>query len=284
MNCIFLCLHLISATVIQEESTIEMIYEEKSIHEEVEKLEFYEVFQEPLFFNKGFFEKLTNELAEKIYTEPENARINKNGVIKEEKSGLELDVNKLENQVSKSLFEKHQQSKIYLPTKEVFPRVTSELLSQINERKLNSYVTHFKENNKERTHNIELATKAIDNYVVFPNESFSFNKVVGQRTEKKGYKKAPVIVKGEISEGIGGGICQVSSTLFNAVELKGIEITERFSHSRPVEYVPKGKDATVSWWGPDFVFKNTYAQPILIKAKAENGKMIIDVYGANDLN
>src|SRR5699024_8549970 len=102
-------------------------------------------------------------------------------------------------------------------------------------------------------------------------ETFSFNNVVGKRTKEKGYKKAPVIVKGELAEDIGGGICQVSSTLFNAVNLQGIEIVERYSHSREVPYVPPGKDATVSWWGPDFVFKNRYSHPVLIRAIVEKG-------------
>src|SRR5699024_7644450 len=105
-----------------------------------------------------------------------------------------------------------------------------------------SYVTYFKETNKERSHNIRLSTEAINNHVVFPNDEFSFNEVVGERTKEKGYMKAPVIVKGELSEDIGGGICQVSSTLFNAVDLKGIQTVERYSHSRSVPYVPQGQD------------------------------------------
>src|SRR5690625_7490070 len=105
-----------------------------------------------------------------------------------------------------------------LPVKLIYPRVDSELLSEISEQEIGSYVTYFKKNNKERTHNIKLATDAIDSHVVFPGETFSFNKIVGKRTEEKGYKRAPGIVKGELSGDSGGGICQTSATRYGAVD------------------------------------------------------------------
>ena len=131
-------------------------------------------------------------------------------------------------------------STIEVPELNVYPKVDSELLSHIRTQRIGQYVTYFNSGNKSRTHNISLAAKAIDNHVVFPNETFSFNKVVGMRTPDKGYMKAPVIVRGELSEGVGGGICQVSSTLFNAVDRAGLEIVQRYSHSRRVPYVPPG--------------------------------------------
>lgn len=158
-------------------------------------------------------------------------------------------------------------STIEVPELNVYPKVDSELLSHIRTQRIGQYVTYFNSGNKSRTHNISLAAKAIDNHVVFPNETFSFNKVVGMRTPDKGYMKAPVIVRGELSEGVGGGICQVSSTLFNAVDRAGLEIVQRYSHSRRVPYVPPGRDATVSWGGPDLRFQNKYNQPVLIRAK-----------------
>lgn len=94
------------------------------------------------------------------------------------------------------------------------------------------------------------------------------------RTPDKGYMKAPVIVRGELSEGVGGGICQVSSTLFNAVDRAGLEIVQRYSHSRRVPYVPPGRDATVSWGGPDLRFQNKYNQPVLIRAKQHGGRWL----------
>src|SRR5699024_9571793 len=127
------------------------------------------------------------------------------------------------------------------PIKRTYPRVTSELLSRIYQQKLASYETYYDESNRSRSHNIKLATKEINNHVIFPTNTFSFNSVVGERTDEKGYKRAPVIMEGELSEDLGGGICQVSSTLYNAVHLRGIQIEERYSHSMPVPYVPPGK-------------------------------------------
>jgi vancomycin resistance protein YoaR len=95
---------------------------------------------------------------------------------------------------------------------------------------------------------------------------------------------ARVIVKGEFSEGIGGGICQVSSTLFNAIDNAGLQTIQRYSHTRSVPYVPSGRDATVSWYGPDFSFKNKYNQPILIRATIQGGMVSIMVYSSDMIN
>ncbi|HEX6595105.1 MAG TPA: VanW family protein, partial [Bacillota bacterium] len=177
-------------------------------------------------------------------------------------------------------YSNERMKKMLIPKKLIYPRVDSELLAEIRVQEIGSFQTYYNESNKERSHNIYLAATSINNHVVFPGEKFSFNEVVGKRTKEKGYKRAPVIVRGELSEDIGGGICQVSSTLFNAVNLEGIQMIERYSHSRTVPYVPPGKDATVSWWGPDFVFKNEYNHPILIRSKAKNGKMTVRIYSS----
>src|SRR5699024_1675141 len=214
---------------------------------------------------------------EKVYKNTIDTNIND----KEELTSVNLGKS-LDRQVFNLSFRifvyKGEPTEMELPVKRIYPRVDSELLSENSEQEIGSYVTYFKKNNKERTHNIKLATDAIDRHVVFPGETFPINKLVGKRTEEKGYTRAPVIVKGEMADDIGGGICQTSSTLYNAVDLKGIEIVERYSHSRSVPYVPSGRDATVSWWGPDFSFKNKLHQPILIRAKAANGEMKINIY------
>ena len=95
---------------------------------------------------------------------------------------------------------------------------------------------------------------------------------------------AKIIVRGEFSEGIGGGICQISSTLFNAVDRAGLTIIERYSHSRSVPYVPHGRDATVNWGGPDFSFRNNYNQPILIRAQALPGRVYISISSSDVIN
>lgn len=248
----------------------------------VEKQSFYSLFEEPLFLNTAKIKQLEENLQQQLYKPPENAKVDSNGSIVQAKTGQELNRYEFEKQLRGVLYAGKRET-LQVPVKEVHPRVTAELLSEIKSRKIGSYITYYPKGNKERTHNIKLASQAIDSYVVFPKETFSFNQVVGERTEAKGYQQAPVIIEGEFAEDIGGGICQVSSTLFNAVNLKGIEIVERHAHSRRVPYVPFGKDATVSWWGPDFVFRNVYNQPILIRAQAYNGKMAIDIYSAEDV-
>jgi len=261
-----------------------VVAEEKVQNKEI-NLEKTEVDQYSLLFlDKGFIDEeklnqLMDDLEKAVYQEPVNAMFDKSGKITAEKPGVALDREKFEIEFRETFYS-DEQRKLQVPKRIVPPRVNHALLSEISSHKLGSYTTHFKTSNKERSHNIELAADAINNTVVFPGESFSFNEVVGERTKEKGYKRAPVIVKGELSEDIGGGICQVSSTLFNAVDLRGIQIVERYAHSKEVPYVPPGRDATVSWWGPDFVFKNMYNEPVLIRAQAKNGSMDVAVYSS----
>lgn len=258
-----------------------LIITEKDINETIFYNDFTIPYTDELFIDWDKVNLLLDKLENEIYQKPVNATLDKNDQIIPEKQGARLNRSKFLT-IFMNSFYGQSSKKIKLPKKNTFPKVDSELLSEIKSNELESYQTYFIESNKERTINIRLAVKAINNHVVFPYEEFSFNNVVGERTKERGYKKAPVIVKGELAEDIGGGICQVSSTLFNAVNLKGIEIVERYSHSRSVPYVPPGKDATVSWWGPDFVFKNNYSHPVLIRAKTEGGKVIVTLYSSND--
>ncbi|WP_077621124.1 VanW family protein [Bacillus sinesaloumensis] len=235
----------------------------------------------PALNSKKYSDFLTY-LAEQIYEEPKDARIGKAGEIIKENVGVKLDTDKFTRLFySKFLGEGEY---VEVPVERIYPRVDSELLSSIRTKVIGQYVTYFNSSNKERSTNIALSAAAIDGYVLFQNETFSFNKVVGKRTAERGYQPAPEIIKGELIEGIGGGICQTSSTLFNAVDLAGVEIVKRYSHSKRVGYVPPGRDATVSWYGPDFLFKNTYNQPILIRAKVYHGSIVVTVYSSEDIN
>ncbi|OIK13011.1 hypothetical protein BIV60_15145 [Bacillus sp. MUM 116] len=226
------------------------------------------------------FEKWINIIDKSVSKEPKNAMLDRHGNIIPEKPGSMLDRKTFTEQVYSYYFN-NGSSQLEVPLKEVYPRVDSELLGNIRSEKIGSYVTSFNNHNKERNKNIYLAAEAVNNYVLFPGETFSFNKVVGKRTAGKGYMSAPVIIKGELSEDIGGGICQVSTTLFNAVDNAGLNILQRQSHTKEVSYVPPGRDATVSWDGPDLVFKNNYNQPILIQSKTVNNKLMIEVYSSD---
>ncbi|MGM8213077.1 VanW family protein [Virgibacillus sp. W0430] len=280
MYVFLLFLYLITPSL--ENVTVSLtISDEGNIIEVVERDAYSLPFHTGLFFNHAKLQRLLNQIDEATYKRPIDATIADDNSIINEQLGSRMDRVALTEAILR-FFYSGVSNQIEVPKEIVHPKVDRELLLKIRDKKMGEYETYFKKANVERTHNIELSTKAINNYVVLPGEQFSFNKVVGERTKERGYKKAPVIVKGEIEEDIGGGICQVSSTLFNAVNLKGIEIIERYSHSRSVPYVPPGKDATVSWWGPDFVFKNKYDQPILIRAQAIEGRMIIRIYSSSE--
>ncbi|MCU6709612.1 VanW family protein [Paenibacillus sp. J5C_2022] len=221
-------------------------------------------------------EKLMNEVAHKVEIPPVNAALNSAGGIIPERTGIMLDKRTFQELIYGYVYE-GDLTAIDVPTRVVYPRVDSEVLSAIKVRRIGHYSTYFNSRNQNRSHNIDLAASAVNNVVVFPGERFSFNAVVGKRTKEKGYRKAPVIVRGELYEDIGGGICQVSSTLFNAADRAGLTIVERYSHSRRVPYVPAGRDATVSWYGPDFVFENPYNQPILIRTFYGHGQVSIAI-------
>ncbi|ADU31106.1 VanW family protein [Evansella cellulosilytica] len=229
------------------------------------------------------FDDFLNKLDEQILKEPENAYIDDSGAIITGIDGFKLDRRKFTTKFYEYYFGTGAAT-IELPKLPLHPKVDSELLANIRVQHIGGYITYFNKRNSERAHNIALAAKAIDSHVVFPGEVFSFNEVVGERTLEKGYLPAPVIVKGELFEGVGGGICQVSSTLFNAVDRAGVEIIQRYSHSRRVPYVPPGRDATVSWYGPDFTFKNIHNQPILIRAKSQNGQIYTNIYSSDVIN
>lgn len=224
--------------------------------------------------------KLMDEIDQRVTKIPKDAMIDMNGNIIPGQVGHSLD-RKAFMEKFFSYYYNNRLSELEIPLLSIYPRIDSELLGTIRSQKIGEYVTYFNANNRERNNNIHLAAKAINNYVLFPDEKFSFNKVVGERTVGKGYMPATVIVRGKFSEGFGGGICQVSSTLFNAVDNAGMKVVKRYSHSIEVSYVPPKRDATVSWNGPDFIFKNEYNQPVLILAKTLENKLTIELYSSD---
>ena len=148
---------------------------------------------------------------------------------------------------------------------------------------LGTSTTSFSASNRNRSTNIELATKACNGYVIKPGETFSINTVVGKRTKDRGYKEAGVYSNGQTDTGIGGGICQVSSTLFNAALEANMTITARRAHSLPVSYLPKGRDAAVSWGGPEFKFKNPHPFPVMVGTYYDkHGKLTMSILGPAD--
>lgn len=142
---------------------------------------------------------------------------------------------------------------------------------------IGSYQTTLIDKNKNRVRNIKLAARKINNYTILPGQTFSFNEVVGKRTTQRGYRYARIIVDGKPKVGIGGGICQLSTTLFNAAKKSNLYIIERNPHSKQVHYVPKGWDAAVDYGNLDLKFKNTKKYPVKIKASVRKGKISISI-------
>ena len=139
------------------------------------------------------------------------------------------------------------------------------------------YTTYFNPGEVSRTTNLRLAAEALDQVKIIPGQTFSFNKTVGERTEEAGYQEAYVIEGDEFVLGVGGGICQVSSTLYNAVLLSNLEIVERHTHSLPVAYVPTGKDATVAYGYLDFKFKNNTPYDLMLQSFIKNNALTIQI-------
>jgi vancomycin resistance protein YoaR len=195
-----------------------------------------------------------------------------------DKSGLKLDTGKLEQ----SILEKINGDitgdiEIQAPIDNVQASVTTDMLSKVNSR-ISSFSTNFAGSSANRASNIILATKSINGKVFMPGETFSFNDVVGERTAKKGYKEAPVIVGNKLDSGLGGGICQVSTTLYNAVIRANINATERSHHTLPSHYIGLGMDATVDYGNIDYKFKNTLNFPVFIEGYSQGTKLIFNVY------
>ena len=140
-----------------------------------------------------------------------------------------------------------------------------------------AYTTHFDSSVVGRSKNIELSAQAINNVIIGTQDIFSFNTTVGPSDAEHGYQKAAEAVDGKLVEGIGGGICQTSSTLYNAVDKIGVAYVEKHHHSIHVGYVPTGRDATVSYGGLDFRFQNTTGVPFLLKAFVNNGSLTVEV-------
>uniref|UniRef100_UPI00261702D8 VanW family protein n=1 Tax=uncultured Veillonella sp. TaxID=159268 RepID=UPI00261702D8 len=158
------------------------------------------------------------------------------------------------------------------------PKIVSKDLEGIT-TVLGTYETQFNSGDVSRTHNIQIATDKINNVIIKPNGVFSFNEIVGERTAEAGYDDAPVFMDGKLVPGIGGGICQVSSTLFNTALLSGMTIVERTTHFAPVGYIPAGRDATVAYGYLDFVFKNPYNHPIYVMAQTSGDTLVITILG-----
>ncbi|MEG2085585.1 MAG: VanW family protein [Clostridia bacterium] len=167
---------------------------------------------------------------------------------------------------------------IKIPVTLLSPETTqTKLKNETFER--GNFTTHCNNENTNRTHNIVLALKSLDGYIIKRGDFMSFNEVVGQRTERRGYKIAAIIANGKYSIGVGGGVCQVSTTLYNAALLSDLTVTERHRHTLKSGYIETGFDAMVSDSGADLKLKNNTNGNIYLICNYNNGEITIRFYG-----
>ncbi|WP_342553012.1 VanW family protein [Paenibacillus sp. FSL R7-0652] len=176
--------------------------------------------------------------------------------------------------------DKPEPVRILLPLYTLKPEVTIDSLKQEGiERKIIEFSTGLGNSSQGRVHNVSAAAQAINGMILPPGGVFDYEKVIRKAEKEYGFREAPVIVNGRLTPGIGGGICQVSSTVYNAALLTGLDIVERRNHSLPVKYLPKGLDATFASGAINFRFKNSTEKSLLIHAKVQGGRMVVKFFG-----
>lgn len=223
-------------------------------------------------------ESVMKTIYKSLSKEGKNATLDKNDNYKivAEQYGAKYDLDD-----SISAFNKAKEGKEFeVKAKAIVPSITKEDLEKnLFKDVLGEYTTTVN-GSSVRKNNVRLAGEKC-NVILLPGEEFSYNQTVGKRTKENGFGEAGAYLNGETVQEVGGGVCQTSSTLYNAVVLANLEVTERTNHTYISSYVPIGRDATVSWGGPDFKFKNNRDYPIKIEASYANSKLTCKIIGTN---
>lgn len=212
-----------------------------------------------------------------IYKDPVDAYYTTNPyVVHPSTNGLDFNISMEE---AKKLISSPQEE-YTIPLKITYPKVTTKQIgSEAFPDLLSQFTTSFTSSGANRATNVRLAAGKINGTVLMPGETFSYNQVVGKRTRAAGFREGTAYFNGQVVQEVGGGICQVSSTLYDAVLYANLEIVERYNHGFNPGYVKAGLDATVSWGGPDFKFKNNRNYPIRIVCDSSGKKLRIYIYG-----
>lgn len=219
-------------------------------------------------------DKIYNE----IYTEPKNAYYTKDPFeIFPHVEGVNFD-----KEEAKKILEKNKEE-YEIPLTITVPEITTNKIgTEAFPDMLSTFSTRYDASNIPRTTNLKLAMQKLNGVVVSPGETFSYNKTLGKRTAEAGYKEAGGFAGGRVVQTLAGGICQISSTLYDAVLYANLDIVERHNHMFLAGYVGAGKDATVVYGTYDFKFKNTRKYPVMIKTSIGNGIAQISIYGIKE--
>lgn len=217
------------------------------------------------------------KIHKEIYKQPVNAYYTTNPQkIYKEEEGLDFSITVDE---AKKLFQEDKEEYI-IPLKKLEPSIkVKDLDKGAFPDLLASFTTYYGTGDSGRCYNIYLAAKSITETVVMPGETFSYNNLIGECSTRTGYRESTIYLNGELAKGIGGGICQVSTTLYNAVLRANLEVVQRRNHSLSVTYVPLGQDAMVSIGSSDFQFKNNRDYPIKVVASTGTGNVTCQIYG-----
>ena len=218
------------------------------------------------------------KIHEEVYKEVKDAYYTQNPfTIHPEEEGIDFDVETAKVLVTEKKDEYEIQLKITKPTKTV-KEIGTEAFPDL----LVTFSTKYNGRDVNRTTNLRLAANKVNGTVLLPKQEFSYNKTLGERTIQAGYKEAAVFSNGQVVNGIGGGICQISSTLYDAVIMANLKVTTRRNHQFVTSYLPGGKDATVVWGSQDFKFVNTRKYPIRITATVQGGVATIQIWGVKE--
>lgn len=240
---------------------------------------FHRNFQSKVLFEENKLNEMIAYLAEKVHVLPANAYISTTEddqmVLHKEELGKYLDINEMKKLLAGDLLHTKE---IILPVYTQEPQIKEEYFQGID-KLLASFTTDYSSSEKNRKSNIAIAAETFNDMLIKPGQTISFNTEIGDITPERGYKNAGVIVNGEFDRGMGGGMCQVSTTLYNAVVRADLEIVERYNHSRPISYVPLGTDAAVAQGYKDFQFKNNTNHAVYIKSVADNQKLTFKIFG-----
>lgn len=221
-----------------------------------------------------------DKIHEEVYTEAKDAYYTKNPfTVYPEVEGIDFDV----EQAKKILQEDKEEYVIKL--KVTKPKITLDKIgNEIFPDQLATFTTRYDPSDVNRTTNLQIACQKISGKVVLSGDTFSYNKALGPRTAAAGYRNGKIYEKGQVVDGIGGGICQISSTLYNAVLMSNLQVVERRNHQFVTSYLPAGRDATVVYGATDLKFKNTRKYPVRIVASAKNGIATVSIYGIKEEN
>lgn len=221
-----------------------------------------------------------DKIHSEIYKESKNAYFEEEPFkVYPEVKGVDFDVNK-----AKKILNEHPDNiEFTIELKYTTPKITLKNLKiNLFPDELSTFFTQYDEKNKDRNTNLKIAASKIDGTILLPGEEFSYNKIVGARSIEAGYKEAKIYQNGQVIDGLGGGICQISSTLYNAAICANLDITERFNHQFITSYVKPGRDATVAYGSKDLKFKNNRTYPIRIDIYVNNGLATVNIYGIKE--